>query len=113
MRAPAHQHSITLTARPPRAVSWYLSFMSVPGLARIVLITCRATRVHFVTTAPAERHERAGHPHRTHGGELDGPIPMLNRSNTLIKPATSFSPQATDGADYPDEAIGIAADRTG
>jgi hypothetical protein len=45
--------------------------------------------------------------------ELDGPIPMLNRSNTLINRATSFSPQAADGADYPNEAIGIAADRTG
>ncbi len=31
------QHSMTLTARPPRAVSLYLSFMSAP-VSRIVLI---------------------------------------------------------------------------
>src|SRR5690606_28252723 len=36
--APRHQHSITFTARPPRAVSLYLTFMSLPG-SRMVLIT--------------------------------------------------------------------------
>src|SRR6266404_9555657 len=35
---PESQHSITLTARPPREVSLYLSFMSAP-VSRIVLIT--------------------------------------------------------------------------
>lgn len=34
----AAQHSITLTASPPRAVSLYLVFMSAP-VSRIVLIT--------------------------------------------------------------------------
>ena len=33
-----HQHSMTLTARPPRAVSLYLTFMSAP-VSRIVLMT--------------------------------------------------------------------------
>src|SRR5262249_13107127 len=59
----APQHSTTLTASPPRAVSLYLSFMSAP-VCRIVLMTlsrettwlpspCRASRAALIALTEA------------------------------------------------------------
>jgi hypothetical protein len=80
------QHSITLTASPPRAVSLYLSFMSADGITgqTEIVLDSDLGRILDLIRCTAQNLSQSGRGHRTRRADLALAAHLCSRDGGVL-----------------------------